>query len=260
MTTVGLLHPGAMGEFLGRAMAAVGHEVLWVSAGRSTATRGRASDFTEVADLVELAGRTDIALGVCPPAAAADLASALTGAGFSGRYVDANAVAPATMQRIAALMPGVDVVDGAVIGGPRPDDAVLHLSGPGAADVVPLFDPALLTVRVLDGPFGAASALKACYALTTKAVTAAQLAARAAAVASGVRDELDAEWERTQPGLVDRVDAAERGSQATAWRFGPEMAEAAAYFRDVGVPDGFSAAAAEVYARLADGDRRLAGG
>lgn len=39
MTTVGLLHPGEMGSFLGRALLAAGHEVLWVGTGRSPATR-----------------------------------------------------------------------------------------------------------------------------------------------------------------------------------------------------------------------------
>ncbi|MBA3251314.1 MAG: DUF1932 domain-containing protein [Geodermatophilaceae bacterium] len=251
MATVGLLHPGAMGSFLGRAVAAAGHEVLWVSGGRSARTRSRATGFTEVADLVELAGRTDTVLSVCPPAAALEVAAAVTASGFSGRYVDANAISPGTVHRVADLMPGVDVIDGAVIGGPSTADAVLHLAGAGADAAAELFEPAMLTVRVLNGPFGSASALKACYALTSKAVTAALLTARAAAAASGVGAELVAEWERTQPGVADRVTAAERGIGATAWRFGPEMAEAAAYFRSVSLPDGFSAAAADVFDRLA---------
>lgn len=251
MTTVGLLHPGQMGAFLGGAVLAAGHEVLWVGASRSGATRARAAAFTEVVDLVELAGRTDIVLSVCPPGAALEVAAALAAAGFSGRYVDANAVSPATMDRVADLLPEVDVIDGAVIGGPSSDDAVLHLAGPGADAAAHLFDPATLTVRVLDGPFGSASALKACYALTSKAVTAALLTAHAAAETSGVAPELVAEWERTQPGVADRVAGAQRRIGGKAWRFGAEMAEAAAYLRSAGLPDGFSAAAADVFDRLA---------
>lgn len=251
MTTVGLLHPGEMGGFLGRAVLAAGHQVLWVGAGRSTRTRERAAGFTEVDDLVELAGQTDTVLSVCPPAQALAVAAAVTAAGFSGRYVDANAISPGTAQRIGDLMPGVDVIDGAVIGGPLTADAVLHLSGPGAVSAAELFDPGTLTVRVLDGPLGSASALKACYALTSKAVTALLLTARAAAETSGVGPELIAEWERTQPGVADRVAAAELRIGAKAWRFTAEMAEAAAYLRSVGLPAGFSAAAAEVFERLA---------
>lgn len=251
MTSVGLLHPGAMGSFLGQAVAGAGHQVLWVGAGRSDTTRRRAAAFTEVVDLVELAGRTDIVLSVCPPGAALEVAAALAAAGFSGRYVDANAVSPATMDRVVDLLPSVDVIDGAVIGGPSSDDAVLHLAGPGADAAAHLFDPATLTVRVLDGPFGSASALKACYALTSKAVTAALLTAHAAAETSGVAPELVAEWERTQPGVADRVAGAQRRIGGKAWRFGAEMAEAAAYLRSAGLPDGFSAAAADVFDRLA---------
>lgn len=74
MATVGLLPPGEMGAFLGRAVLASGHEVvLWVGAGPSDATRRRAAAFTEVADLDELAGRTDTVLSVCPPAYALDV-------------------------------------------------------------------------------------------------------------------------------------------------------------------------------------------
>jgi len=252
MTTVGLLHPGAMGSFLGHAVAAAGHQVLWVGAGRSAATRTRAAAFTEVADLVELAGRADTVLSVCPPAYALDVAATVTAAGFSGRYVDANAISPGTVHRVADLMPGVDVIDGAVIGGPSTADAVLHLSGPGAEAAAELFDPTTLTARVLAGPFGSASALKACYAVTSKAVTALLLTARAAGEVSGVGPELVAEWERTQPGVAERVAASEQRIGAKAWRFGAEMAEAAAYFRSLGLPDGFSVAAVDVFDRLAE--------
>lgn len=139
-----------------------------------------------------------------------------------------------------------------MIGGPSTVDAVLHLSGPGAADAGALFDPSTLTVRILDAPVGAASALKACYAMTSKAVTALLLSARAAADVSGVGAELVAEWERTQPGVAARVTGSAERIGRKAWRFGAEMAEAAAYCRSVGVPDGFSTAAAATFDRLAD--------
>jgi len=46
MATVGLLPPGEMGAFLGRAVLVSGQEVvLWVGAGPSDATRRRAAAF-----------------------------------------------------------------------------------------------------------------------------------------------------------------------------------------------------------------------
>lgn len=242
-----------MGAFVGSAVAAAGHEVLWAGDGRSTATRSRASAFVDAGTLAELVARSDVILSVCPPDKAVEVAAAVAAAGFAGLYVDANAVSPATVGRVAGLLSDARVVDGGIIGGPSTDDAVLHLAGAAAEEAAAgLFDPATLRVVVLAGPAGSASALKACYATSSKAVSAALLVARAAAHAAGVEDALLAEWERTQPGQVERSDAGLARVHRKAWRFAGEMTEAADFFDAYGVPSGFSQAAAETYARLAD--------
>src|SRR5919204_3279046 len=101
MTTIGLLHPGEMGSALGAVLRRRGHAVLWASDGRSaeTAARARAADLADAGSVAELAQRSDVILSVCPPHAAADVARSV--AGFDGVYVDANAVAPATVREIA---------------------------------------------------------------------------------------------------------------------------------------------------------------
>jgi 3-hydroxyisobutyrate dehydrogenase-like beta-hydroxyacid dehydrogenase len=260
VTLVGLLHPGEMGAFVGTAIAAAGHHVLWAGAGRSGATRERAAGFDDAGDLGAMldrlaesdGGGTIVAL--CPPSAALDVAKSVGTAGFRGTYLDANAVSPATVDLIVQALPDATLVDGAVIGGPSPDDAVLHLAGAAAGSVAELFDPAVLTVHVLDGPVGSASALKACYAASTKAVTATLLVARAAAMAAGVEAELLAEWVRTQPGIAERTEASARRLPRKAWRFVGEMEEAADFFAATGLPDGFSRAAAEIFRRVPWGD------
>jgi hypothetical protein len=72
----------------------------------------------------------------------------------------------------------------------------------------------------------------------------------ALALAEGVHDSLVAEWERSQPGLVQRSERGLPGAAAKAWRFVGEMEEIAATFEANGLPDGFHRAAAEVYRRL----------
>lgn len=249
---VGLLHPGEMGAFVGSAVAAAGHEVSWASEGRSDATRARASAFTEVQTLAELVASSEAILSVCPPDKAVDVAEAVAVAGFGGLYLDANAVSPATVGHVAGALSNAQVVDGGIIGGPTSDDAVLYLAGPAASQVAELFDAATLRVEVLDAPAGSASALKACYAASSKAVSAALLAARAAARAAGVEAALLAEWQRTQPGVVERTDGVVERIHRKAWRFAGEMIEAAEFFDTYAVPAGFSRAAAEIYERLAD--------
>jgi len=90
-----------------------------------------------------------------------------------------------------------------------------------------------------------------CYAAWTKGTAALLLAIRAVARDLGVEDALLAEWDRTQPDLRARSEAA-TGSVPKAWRFVGEMKEIAATFAAAGYPDGFALAAAEIYSRLAE--------
>jgi len=249
---VGLLHPGEMGVFIGSAVAAAGHEVHWASEGRSEETRARAGAFTDVRTVQALVTGVEAIISVCPPDRAVEVAESVAAGGFTGLYVDANAVSPGTVGHVAGLLPGARVVDAGIIGGPSTSDAVLYLAGPDVGDAAMLFDAGVVRVVELSGPAGSASALKACYAASSKAVSAALLATRAAARAAGVEDALVAEWRRTQPGVAERTDDVLARVHRKAWRFAGEMLEAAEFFDTYGVPSGFSRAAAETYERLAD--------
>src|SRR5205807_2605503 len=86
----------------------------------------------------------------------------------------------ATRRRAAA--------DGGIIGPParKAGDTRLYLSGAGAADVAARFKGSLLEAIVLDGPVGAASAIKMAYAGWNKGSQALLLAIRALAAHEGV--------------------------------------------------------------------------
>src|SRR4051794_20734506 len=144
---IGLLHPGEMGAAIGAALRARGHEVGWASEGRSEATRRRAADagLHDVGTVAALAASCDTILSVCPPHAALDVARSV--GDFGGRYVDANAVSPATVRAIAAVVRRC--VDGGIVGGPP--DPRLYLSGFGADEVGALFAGSPVEPRVLDG-------------------------------------------------------------------------------------------------------------
>jgi 3-hydroxyisobutyrate dehydrogenase-like beta-hydroxyacid dehydrogenase len=243
-----------MGVSVGAVLTAAGHRVYWLPESRSRATRERAegAGFTGCASLRELADRVAGIVSVCPPAAAEEVASQVRSAGFTGVYVDANAVSPATARRMARTM-GPTYVDGGIVGPPavRPGLARLYLSGAAAEEVAGWFHGGLREARVLAGEAGAASALKMCYAAYTKGSSALVLAIRALAEAEGVDEPLLAEWDISQPGLADRSQRAAAGTAAKAWRFVGEMEEIAATFRGVGLPGEFHEAAAVVYRRLA---------
>jgi 3-hydroxyisobutyrate dehydrogenase-like beta-hydroxyacid dehydrogenase len=247
---IGLLHPGAMGAAFGAALRTRGHDVLWVSQGRSaeTAERARAADLKAVATVAELAARAELVLSICPPHAALDVARELSG--FDGLYVDANAIAPATALEIRSLCGRF--VDASIIGSPPVEGptATLYLSGDDAAGVARLFAETNVQATVISDQVGAASALKMVYAAWTKGSAALLLAVQQTATAAGVDAELLAEWQHSQPQLPEQLVQAQRSAMAKGWRWVGEMQEIADFFASVGEPEGFHRAAADVYRRF----------
>ncbi len=224
--------------------------VLWASDGRSAATAARASAFTDAGTVEALVSQADVILSICPPHAAQDVAREV--AGFTGLYVDANAVSPTTADEIQETIEaaGGTFVDGGIIGGPPTEPGTrLYLSGGEAQQVADLFAGTVLDARVLSGRPGDASALKMVYAAWSKGTAAMLLAITEVARVTGVDEALFAEWRESVPELEQRLAGAERSAAKKGWRWIGEMEEIAATFAAAGQPDGFHKAAAEVYRR-----------
>ena len=232
MTRVGLLFPGEMGALVG---SAVQGEVLWASEGRSEATRRRAEAFIDVGTVRELVSASDVVLSLCPPAIAEDVAGEVAAEGFEGIYVEANAIAPARVERIAGYL---RCVDGSVIGRTGVN---LYLSGDAAdvAEVAGLFKEGEVKAIPLEG-VGAASALKMAFGGWNKIGIALVAQAYAIARAYGVEEALAGEGVES-----DRILRA----APKAWRWAPEMEEVAATCAALGLPDGIPRGAAELYSR-----------
>jgi 3-hydroxyisobutyrate dehydrogenase-like beta-hydroxyacid dehydrogenase len=259
MATVGLLHPGEMGAAVGGCLVSVGHEVLWDPAGRSRATTGRAlsHELTGV-KLDHLIAKSSVIFSVCPPHAALDVAHQVAAAGYTGCYVDANAISVATAEHVAAVVTaaGASYVDGGLIGQP-PETAGytrLYLSGPQANEIRVLFNRSRIDARIAEGPLYAASTVKMAYAAWTKGSSALLLAARALARAGGVERTLLAEWQLSQPNLAAQSERSAIAAAAKGWRWIGEMEEIAASMSAAGLPDGFHEAAAELFDRASRAD------
>jgi hypothetical protein len=239
-----------MGAALAAAARAAGADVGWVGVGRSLATRARADALRlrEAGSIAELATGSELIVSICPPQAALAVAADVAATSFSGTYLDANAVSPATAGRVRAVVEsaGAAYVDGGVIGGP--DRPHLYVSGDKAGEVAAVFgEPARTTLLTEGGPT-AASALKMVYAGWSKGSTALLFAIAASARRLDVEVPLRSEWESTQPGLLSRLASAAPAQKA--WRWAGEMDEIAASLDGAGLPGGFHRAAAEVYRRL----------
>jgi len=188
--TIGVLNPGEMGSAVGAALRAAGHRVLWASAGRgpATAARAKADGLEDAGDVAAIARTAGTIVSVCPPHAALDLAREVAALRFRGAFIDGNAVSPATAREIGRLVEagGATFVDGGIIGPPprKPSTSRLYLSGTAAPRAAALFQGGLLEAIVVDGPPGAASAVKVAYAAWTKGHAALLMAVRAFAVQS----------------------------------------------------------------------------
>ncbi|MEU3061986.1 DUF1932 domain-containing protein [Streptomyces subrutilus] len=249
VTTVGLLHPGSMGAAVGAQLRARGVTVLWCPAGRSDTTRRRAERAgLEPALFPDLLDRADLVVSLCPPAAAEEIAGRVASHGFAGRtYVEANAISPERVRRIVALFPEAVTIDAAVIGSPpiggkRP---TLYLAGERAQrdGIEQLFAGTDVRTHSLGLDPGAASALKLAYSSYQKASRVLAALSYGAAQTHGVGEELLAIAANRSGSYLAETDYIPK-TAARAWRWGPELAEAAALLGEAGLPEELMLAAA----------------
>jgi L-threonate 2-dehydrogenase len=233
--TVAIIAQGAMGSGVGRRLVERGLSVTTSLAGRSEASakRARAAGMTAASE--EEVARSDFFLSIVPPADALTLAEKMAALiARSNRkpiYIDCNAVNPPTKNKIARVIAacGSPFVDGGIIGAPPAqgyDGPAIYASGPDAARFAPLGSFGL-DVRVMEGPIGAASALKMSYAGITKGLTALASAMLLAASREGAADALKAELARSQPALLTWFKRSVPNMFPKAYRFVGEMEEIA---------------------------------
>jgi 3-hydroxyisobutyrate dehydrogenase-like beta-hydroxyacid dehydrogenase len=245
-----------MGAAVGAQARAAGATVLWCTQGRSEASARRAHEagLSPVSDLPNLLDRASIVLSICPPAAAPEVAAEVSRAGFTGVYVDANAISPTRSQEIQATITaaGMRFVDGGIIGPPPHDGATarLYLAGASTATdaLAAIFRGSLIEPVVLPNEPPAASALKMAYASYQKATRVLAATAHALARHHGVRDHLLREGRLLDPSALADVDHLPSVA-ARAWRWAPELRDVASALNDVGLPDGLAAATAEILDR-----------
>jgi 3-hydroxyisobutyrate dehydrogenase-like beta-hydroxyacid dehydrogenase len=242
--TVAIVAPGNMGAAVGGRLVEHGVTVLTTLAGRSAASaaRARAAGMTAV-EPGRLA-EAELVLSILPPGEAVGVAEQIMGwiAAAAGRqkpvFVDCNAVSPETVGRIGALVSGAGVrfIDAAIIGlppkagerGPR-----IYASGP-VADLVGKLSQYGLDVRVLEGPLGAASALKMCYAGINKGIAALAAAMILAAERSGATQALYQEMSESLPELLKTLRRQMPEMLPKAYRWVAEMEEIAAFTGETG--------------------------
>jgi 3-hydroxyisobutyrate dehydrogenase-like beta-hydroxyacid dehydrogenase len=235
MQQVTIVGSGAMGSGVARRLAENGVRVATLLDGRSAASRRRAEEAGMTPVDAARAVQSGAILSIVPPAAALEVAErlrpALSQAMEKPVFVDCNAISPATARAAAEIVgrSGAPFVDASIIGGPPKPGAsgpAFYASGEAAPRFASLRERGL-DVRVLDGPVGAASALKMCYAGITKGLTALGTAMILAASRDGAAEALRRELELSQPHLLSFLTRSVPGMFPKAYRWVAEMEEIA---------------------------------
>ncbi len=260
---VAVISPGNMGAGMGARMVENGARVRTVLSGRGAVSAARAAAAgMEATDEVGIAEAAFV-LSVVPPgdalALAERLAPALGRAAAKPVYIDCNAVNPETAARIAAVIAvtGCPFIDGGIIGGPPAPGGkapALYLSGSEAARATTLGRLGL-DIRVLDGPVGAASALKMSYAGITKGFTALGSVMALAATKGGSAEALRRELADSQPALWAWLSRQVPGMYSKAYRWVAEMEEIAGFIDDADAGTAMLMGAARLYDRIATDEK-----
>ena len=257
--TVAVVAQGAMGAGVAARLVERGLTVLTSLDGRSEASAKRARAAGMVAASDQECAQADIFLSICPPsdamALAEKMAKLIAANNKKPVYVDCNAVSPPTKVKIGEVIArsGAPFVDGGIIGLPPKENYTpfIHVSGADAAKVAPLNEFGI-KINVIDGPVGAASALKMSFGGITKGVTAVASMMMLAATRAGVADKLRAELERSYPTYLTSFQRGVPDMFDKAYRFVGEMEEVSD-FTGQGDPAArkLYEAVAEFYTRIA---------
>jgi putative dehydrogenase len=257
---IAVIAPGEMGAAIGQRLRERGARVITSLAGRSAASGKRAerAGLTAVANDDEIV-KADIILSVVPPKDAAGLAQrlkpAIGRAAVKPIYVDCNAVAPQTAEAIGAILAGSGAayVDGGIIGAPptpTTPGARLYVSGERARDVMRLNSYGLDT-RSLDGPIGAASALKMSYAGITKGFTAVSALMMLGATRAGCAQALHTELADSQPQFIGWLGRQMPKMPPKAYRWVAEMEEIGVFLDGIAGGRNAFEAIARLYEQIA---------
>ena len=239
--TIGVIAMGEMGSAVARRLHERGATVITQLTGRTAASAARAerAGAIPVSTDDEFAAQSDFILSIVPPgdavALAERLAPALKRAGRKTIYVDCNAVSPQTAERIGRALEGTGsvYVDAGIIGPPPSATArtIFYASGEGAKAFERLSAYGL-AIRLMDGPIGAASAMKLSYAGITKGCTAIGSAMMLGATRGGTADALLQELSESQPMLLNWMRGFVSRMPPKAYRWVAEMEEIAEFQED----------------------------
>ena len=253
--SVAILSPGDMGSNVGRALRENGLEVITCLTYRSQRTRelAESAGIVDVPDFAQMIDRADIVLSVLVPERAVDVArqvaAVIEQSGKPLPFADCNPVAPAVAIEMAKIIDGAGgkYIDGGIIGSPpgRGAPPRFYASGPHES-ILGQLDGRGISVPMMGGDVGRASAIKMCYASLSKGTAALNASALISAMNLGIYDEFVHEMESSQQGVLKNMQGV-NGLGAKAFRWIDEMEQISATFGAAGATPHMHKGAADIF-------------
>jgi L-threonate 2-dehydrogenase len=258
---VAIIAAGNMGAGIARRLVENGVTVLTLLNGRSPATRERATAAGMQPASLDAVMEADLLLSIVPPANALAFAEQTAFALKSARrkpvFADCNAVSPATVRHIHAVVAatGAEFVDAGIIGFPPvPGGKGPHIYASGeSAPKLAVLSEYGLDLRVLDSPVGGASALKMAFAGISKGTIAIVAAMILAAERSGSAGALRQELSESEQSLLKTMATRIPNSLfPKAWRWVAEMQEIAEFAKEDPAAHDIWMGISKLYDRIAE--------
>jgi 3-hydroxyisobutyrate dehydrogenase-like beta-hydroxyacid dehydrogenase len=256
---VAIFWPGEMGHAIGRVLVRHGLRVVTSLDGRSARTAGltRAAGIEDLGSFDRAVSEADVVFSVtasvAAPSVSRELARCLAERERPLTFVECNALAPQTVREIAAVVAdaGGRIVDVGIVGSPPSEQRgpKFYASGPLVDEFV-AFRAYGLDVRPIGPEIGQASGLKMCYAALTKGLSALGTELLLAAARLDLLDPLLAEFQDSQPRVLDWLERAIPGMPPKSRRWVSEMEEIAATLEHLGLGPGYHRAAADLFRRI----------
>ena len=276
--SVAILSPGDMGHAIGQLLRENELRVLTCLAGRSNRTRqlSEQAGITDVPNLNALVEQSDVLMSVtvseAVPGLCEDIADAVKSTGTDLLFAECNAIAPELSKEMEGVLQSVGAryVDASIIGGPprNSSNPRVYASGDNASEFEQLREFGL-DVRNLGPQLGRASGIKMCYAAMTKGSSALYSELLMAAEMMGLSDFVIAEFQSSQPAVLQRMERGLPGVPAKARRWVSEMEEIKDTFEHLGLTPHLFQGVADMYRMIGstsmgdetpqtrDGDRSL---
>ena len=276
--TVAILSPGDMGHAVGQLLREHELKVVTCLTGRSQRTKNLAelAGIADVPDLNDMVAQSLIILSISVsemvPSICRRVADAIKATNANVLFAECNAISPQLSRQMEPIITeaGGRYIDASIVGGPPLNGSSprFYASGDNTAEFEGLANFGL-DVRTAGTEVGQASGIKMCYAAMTKGSSALYSELLMAAEMMGLSDFVKAEFQSSQPAVLQRMERGLPGVPAKARRWVSEMEEIKDTFEHLGLTPHLFQGVADMYRMIGstsmgdetpqtrDGDRSL---